>query len=95
MSEQKTAQKQVREQFHAIENTAQNVLHAWNDLSIATTEMAFDATDRSLRYSQDVRAQSERAFHDALVIYRQMYQDGMKSWQGYLQGVSEIFNRSL
>jgi hypothetical protein len=94
MAEQKTAQ-QAREQFKVAENAAQNMLRVWNDAFLATTEWTFDMFERSLRYNQELRSQSERAMSEALSSYRGLYQDGLKSWQGYIQGINDIASRTL
>jgi hypothetical protein len=94
MAEQKTAQQQVREQYKVAENAAQNTLRALNDLAATTTALTFDTVEKNLRYSQDARAQAERAALEAVASYRRMYEEGLKSWQGYVQGVSEIINRA-
>ena len=95
MAEQKTAQQQAREQFKVAENAAQNMLWVWNDAFLATTEWTFDMFERSLRYNQELRSQSERAMSEALASYRILYQDGLKSWQGYIQGINDIASRTL
>jgi hypothetical protein len=95
MAEQKTAQQQAREQFKVAENTAQNMLRVWNEAFFATTEWAFDMFERNLRYNQELRSQNERAINEALASYRGLYQDGLKSWQGYIQGINEIAERAL
>ena len=94
MAEQKTAQQQVREQYKVAENAAQNTLRAWTDLTSATSELAFDTFEKNLRYSQDVRAQAERATQETITSYRRMYEEGLKSWQAYVQGVNEIISRA-
>ena len=93
MAEQKTAQQQVREQYKVAENAAQNTLRALNDLASTTTALTFDTVEKNLRYSQDMRAQAERVALEAVASYRRMYEEGLKSWQGYVQGVNEIISR--
>jgi hypothetical protein len=95
MAEQKTAQQQVREQYKVAENMAENVVRAWSDLLATTSALTFEAAEKSLHYNQEVRAQVERTMQESLATYRRMYQDGIKTWQGYVQGVNEIFNRSI
>lgn len=95
MAEQKTAQQQAREQFKVAENNVQNTLRVWNEAFFATTEWTFDVAERSLRYNQELRGQSERTLNEALASYRGLYQDGLKTWQGYVQGINEIVSRTL
>jgi hypothetical protein len=94
MAEQKTTQ-QAREQFKVAENTAQNMLRVWNDMLFTTTDWTFDMAERSLRYNQELRSQSERTLNEALASYRGLYYDGLKTWQGYVQGINDIISRSL
>ena len=94
MAEQKTAQQTVREQYKVAENFAENMLRAWGDLAATTADLTFESFAKSLRYSQEARAQADRLTNEALTNYRRMYEDGLKSWQGYVQGVSEILNRA-
>jgi hypothetical protein len=95
MAEQKTAQQQAREQFKVAENAAQNMLRMWNEAFFATTEWSFDMFERSLRYNQELRSQGERTMKEALASYRGLYQEGVKSWQGYVQGINDIASRTL
>jgi hypothetical protein len=95
MAEQKTAQQQVREQYKVAESTAQNVFRAWSDVAAATTELTFETFQKNLNYAQELRSQADRAAVEALATYQRVYQESMKAWQGYIQGVNEIVNRSF
>ena len=94
MAEQKTAQQTAREQYKVAENVAENMLRAWGDLAATTTEFTLENAEKSLHYSQEARAQADRLASEALANYRRIYQDGLKSWQGYLQSVGQVLNRS-
>ena len=94
MAEQKTAQQAAREQYKVAENAAENILRAWSDLAATTTELTFANVEKSIRYNQEVRAQADRLASEALANYRRIYEDGLKTWQGYVQGVSAILNRT-
>jgi hypothetical protein len=93
MAEQKTAQQQVREQYKVAENVAENMLRGWNDLTETTATLTFDVVEQSLRYNQEARAQTDRALQDAIGAYRRMYQEGLKTWQSYIQNVNGILTR--
>ena len=95
MAEQKTAQQQAREQFKVAENNMQNILRVWNEALFTMSEWTFDMAERSLRYNQELRSQTERTLNEALTSYRGLYQDRLKSWQGYVQGMGEIVSRAL
>jgi hypothetical protein len=95
MAEQKTTQQQAREQFKVAENAFQNMFRMWNEAFFATTEWGFDMFERGLHYNQELYSQSERTMKQALTSYRGLYQDGLKSWQGYVQGINDIVSRTL
>jgi len=82
MAEQKTTQQYVREQYKVVENQAETVLRTWNDLAATTAALSFDAMEQSLRYNQE-----------ATGVYRRMYEEGLKRWQTYVQGVNAILTR--
>lgn len=88
-----TAQQKVREQYKVAENTLQNMYRAWNDLALTTSEAAFDAFSKNVRYSQELYNQSERVARETFSIYRNLYQDGVRSWEGYVQSVNHIVTR--
>jgi hypothetical protein len=94
MAEQKSAQQTVREQYKAAETVADNMMRAWSDLAATTVELTFENFEKGLHYNQQARAQADRLVSEALANYQQMYEDGLKTWQGYVQGVREILNRS-
>lgn len=93
MADQKTAQQQTREQFRVAENAFQGALRTWNDMLVATTDMAFDSFNRNLHYSQEARTQTERVMQQALATYRSIYQDNLKHWQGYIQSLNDVMTR--
>ena len=82
MAEQKTTQQYVREQYKVVENQAETVLRTWNDLAATTAALSFDTAEQTLRYNQE-----------ATGVYRRMYEDGLKRWQTYAQGVNAILTR--
>lgn len=94
MAEQKTAQQAMREQYKAAEDVAENVVRVWSELTATTVDYTFDAVEKSVRLSQEARTQADKLVQGAFESYRRVYQDGMKSWQGYVQGVSDVFTRS-
>lgn len=93
MSEPKTTQKPAREQFKVVENTFQNMMRAWNDVTLATFDMTCDMVEKNMHYTQEARAQADRAMHDAMAIYRHMYQDGVKTWQHYVTSINDSVTR--
>ena len=94
MAEQKTAQQAVREQYKVAESMAGSVVRAWADLAATTSEYAFNAFEKNMGYAQEARAQADKIMHETFAGYRRIYQDGVKTWQGYVQGVNEIVSRA-
>ena len=70
------------------------MVRAWNDLATTTTDYAFGNLEKTMRYGQDARAQSERLASEALANYRRIYEDGFKTWQSYIQDLGAILSRA-
>lgn len=94
MAETKTVQQTAREQFKVAENTASTAWRAWVDLAATSTAYTFDAVEQSLNYGLNARAQADKLTSETLHGYRNLYQQSLKSWQSYVQGVGEIVNRA-
>jgi hypothetical protein len=94
MAETKTAQQQVREQFKVAENSFQSAFRAWNDITAATADANLDMAEKGLRYAQEARGQFDRIVQESLANYRRVQAESLKAWQGYVQNVNEIVNRS-
>ncbi len=90
-----TPTEQFREQYQAVENAFAHGSRAVNELTMATTEMTFDLFQKGFQYNQQFVQQFERGLQDTLATYRTLYQDGLKSWQGYVQSVNDIVTRNV
>jgi hypothetical protein len=93
MAEQKTAEQQMREQFQVAETMYQNSVKVLNDVTTVASEFGFDMAEKNLRYAMDLQTQAERNVQDAMKTYRSIYFDGLKTWQGYVQGMGEMLTR--
>ncbi len=93
MAEPNTVQERVRKQVHEAENTFRDALQTWNDLTQTTTAWTFNTAEQSLRYGEEVRAQTNQVLLEGFASYRRLYQDALNSWQGYLQRVTTILSR--
>jgi hypothetical protein len=93
MSDLKAAQQQFREQYKVAENTVQNALNAWLDLTVTTAEWSFNATEQNLRYGFELRGQADRAVQDALTTFRAVYLNGLHSWRDYVRNVNNVVSR--
>ncbi|KPV50455.1 hypothetical protein SE17_26855 [Kouleothrix aurantiaca] len=94
MAETKTVQQSAREQFKVAEDAANTTWRAWADLAATSTAYAFDAVEQSLSYGINARADADKLTSETLHSYRNLYQQSLKNWQSYVQGVGEIFNRA-
>lgn len=95
MSNATMPQQQFREQFTAASQTSQATFQTANEVALATAEWTLRTTEQSLRLGLDLRAQNDRIVQDAFATYRRWYEDGLRNWQGYVQNVNGIMNRSL
>ncbi|MDP9314269.1 MAG: hypothetical protein M3R24_25880 [Chloroflexota bacterium] len=95
MSDATTTQQQYREQFTAAGQATQEAFQAANEVALATAEWTLRTTEQGLRFNQDLRTQNDRIAQDAFATYRRWYEDGLRNWQGYVQSVTGIMNRSL
>ncbi len=95
MADKQNTTEQVRAQFQMGEQMTQKVIQAATDLTVTTATYGLEAMEQGMRYTADARGQSERVAHEAFQSYRRLYEDGVRAWQGYLQGVAEIMTRKI
>ncbi|MBA3943058.1 MAG: hypothetical protein H0X37_00680 [Herpetosiphonaceae bacterium] len=95
MADQQNTTEQMRAQFQIGGQMTQNLIQAAADLTVTTATYGFQAMEQGMRYTTDVRGQSERLAHETFQTYRRVYEDGLRTWQGYLQGVTEIMTRKI
>ncbi len=93
MAEQETAAQAVREQVQVAESMAESMIRVWSDLVATTTDVSFGTFERGLRYNQELRAQTDRVAQESVANYGKLYKDGLETWRGYVEGVSEIVAR--
>lgn len=95
MAELKTAQQQFREQFQVAENAMQSALRTWNEVATATTDIAFDLAQKNMEYGQQVMSKWEESAIEAVGTYRHVYQEAIKAWQSYVEGMSDMVVHSF
>ncbi len=95
MAEKQNTTEQVRTQFQIGEQMTQNLIQAVTDLTVTTATYGFQAMEQGMRFTDDLRGQSERVAHESFQTYRRLYEDGLRTWQGYLQGATEIMTRKI
>lgn len=78
MTQRETAPHLVREQIQAVDSILHEDLETWSRLELAVADLTFDLAQQSLRANLEL-----------LPTYRQMYQDGFKTWQRWLGLVGE------
>ena|SRR5690349_3305426 len=81
----------TRQYMREAEDVAQNAFRAGNDLMTTTMKYYFDTVGAMLRQSMALTNQAQRDLDGMMTIYRRIYSDGIKSWEGYLNDVNKIF----
>jgi len=92
--QQKTAQRQVREQLQAAEGTTQTVLHAWSDITETMTGQTAALVERNLQLTDELASQISRAMQDGRGIWLRLVHDSFNIWQDYLQAIAHISTRN-
>lgn len=93
MTDQKTIQEQLREQYKVVETTTQKLFDTWSDLTMTTTDWSMGALEQTLRYNAELRGQSDRALQETVATYRNMYHTGLRAWQDYVRNINGIVSR--
>jgi gas vesicle protein len=87
-------EEQMREQYERTQETLKQSAHAWNELLIASAEMAYDAVLKNWDYSKSVRASAEQAMQDAAAAQTQLAKEMLQVWKGYAGAVQETVNKA-
>lgn len=87
-------EEQVRKQFNETQEVASKSLRAWNELMIASSDMAFDVVLKSWNYGRSMRSASEQAMEDALTTQSRLAHEMLRVWQGYVDSTQNIVNKT-
>ena len=80
-----------RQYMREAEDVAQNAFRTGNDLMTTTIKYYFDSFGTMMRHGMELTSHTQHNIDDMMTIYRRIYTDGIKSWEGYLNDVNKIF----
>jgi hypothetical protein len=83
----------TRQYMREAEDVAQNAFRTGNDLMTTTMKYYFDTFGTMFRHGMELTNHAQHDMDGMLTIYRRIYSDGIKSWEGYLNDVNKIFVR--
>lgn len=70
-------------------------MRAWNELVMASTDMAFGVVLRNWDYSRSLRGSSDQAVADAIKLQQRMNKEMQQAWDGYSSDIKDILDRGL
>lgn len=87
--------EQVRKQYLDAQEMATRSMNVWNELMVASTDMAFDVVLKNWNYSRSLRNSADQAIEDAIKTQHRLTNEMMQVWQGYASNVQEIVSKSV
>lgn len=88
-------QEQVHEQITNARDLTIRSVRAWNELLMASADMAFDVVLKNWNYNRSLRNSSEQAIEDAVKTQHRLTNEMMQVWQGYTSNVQEIIGKAV
>ncbi|MFV9505422.1 MAG: hypothetical protein AB4911_12770 [Oscillochloridaceae bacterium umkhey_bin13] len=88
-------QDRMRQQYSETTDTMLRSVRAWNELMMASTDMAFDVVLRNWDYSRSLRGSAEQAVADAIRVQQRMNKEMQQAWDGYSSDIKDILDRNL
>jgi hypothetical protein len=88
-------QEQVHEQITNARDLTMKSVRAWNELLMASADMAFDVVLKNWNYNRSLRNSSEQAIEDAVKTQHRLTNEMMQVWQGYTTNVQEIVGKAM
>lgn len=88
-------QEQVRKQYLDAQEMATRSMSAWNELMVASADMAFDVVLKNWNYSRSLRNSADQAIEDAIKTQHRLTNEMLQVWQGYTNNLQEIVNKSM
>lgn len=76
-------QQQLRQHYIGTTDAMLQSVRAWNELMMASTDLAFDVVLRNWDYSRSLRNSTEQAIADAIKIQQRMNREMLQAWEGY------------
>lgn len=87
-------QEQMRKQYQDATDITVKAMRAWNELLVASTDMAFDVVLKNWNYSRSLRGSAEQAIEDALKTQHRFTNEMWQVWEGYTKNIREIIKKS-
>lgn len=87
--------EQVHKQYLDTQDMATRSMHAWNELMVATTDMAFDVVLKNWNYSRSLRNSADQAIEDAIKTQHRLSNEMLQVWQGYTSNLQEIATKAV
>lgn len=88
-------QEQVRQQYQDTQEMANKSVNAWNELMLASADMAFDVVLKNWNYSRSLRNSADQAIEDAMKTQHRLTNEMLQVWQGYTTNLQEIVHKSI
>ncbi len=86
---EKEAEETARRYMREAETTTRDTVRMMNDLLSTTINFTFDMFGKTLHHGMEMTRYTEDAFENMTNMYRRMYTDGMKAWEGYWDDVTK------
>lgn len=86
-------QEGAREYMREAEKVAQDAFKTGNDFMSTTMNFYFDTFDTMAKAGMELTDKTWRAMDDMMTVYRKVYGDNFKGFQGYWTEVNKIFAR--
>lgn len=93
--ETQSMQERMRNQYSETTDAVLRSVRAWNELMMASTDMAFDVVLRNWDYSRSLRGSAEQAVADAIRLQQRMNKEMQQAWNGYSSDIKDILDRNL
>ncbi len=88
-------QDHVQKQFVSAQDVAIKSVRTWNELLMASTDMAFDVVLKNWNYNRSLRNSTDQAIEDALSTQHRLASEMMEVWKGYTSNVQEIIGKAV
>lgn len=75
------------------EKVGADAFRMYNDLMATTTNYYFDTLNRTMHGTMELTTHFEHAMDNMTAIYRRIYEEGLKSWETYVEDINKTFPR--
>jgi hypothetical protein len=88
-------QDHMQKQFVNAQDFAVKSVRAWNELLMASTDMAFDVVLKNWNYNRSLRNSADQAIEDTINTQHRLASEMMEVWKGYTTNVQEIIGKTV